>query len=86
MTIDAQGQWDFIRMAVPRHKRGAIVEWRCLFSNGGNLLWVLPQVLLWSIQDHMETLLAGSSGQAAGGKVDKAPELAGVREGWGQQG
>ena len=42
------------------------------------LLWWLLQVLLWSIQDHMETLLAGSSGQAAGGKVDKAPELAGV--------
>ncbi len=37
------------------------------------------QVLLWSIQDQMETLLAGG-GNAGGaaGKVDKAPELAGV--------
>ena len=42
------------------------------------LLLVVLQVLLWSIQDQMETLLAGGGSAGATGKVEKAPELAGV--------
>jgi hypothetical protein len=38
---------------------------------------VLLQVLLWSLQDNMETLLAGTVGTSTGKAGGKSPELAG---------